>query len=402
MAVKAQLAVIGGGISGLLSALLCARSGVSVLLFAPEVRFPTPTDSRTTALMMPAVRMFQKIGLWERVCGISAPLERLRLIDKTSTAGDKPDVTFSATELDEDAFGWNFPLKGLDEALRAEISRENNIQFISDFVTAAKPSPLGWSLETEKQSFQVSLVMAADGGRSLLRQSAGIDVKKWSYKQTALIAAFDHEEDHEMTSSEFHYDCGPTVVVPLPNGKRSSLVHVVKPDQAKLLEQYSEAQAADYLYEITAGLLGRISPFKFSGSFPLSGMVADRFASNRVLLIGEAAHQIPPIGAQGLNMGVRDAALAAEIIIDAARLGQDIGCEDVLKLYQRQRKIDVLSRMAAVDLLSKSLTTNIGPLLVARRKGLDFLNKTPFLRKYLMQAGMKPFLYLPKIMQEEI
>jgi 2-octaprenyl-6-methoxyphenol hydroxylase len=242
------------------------------------------------------------------------------------------------------------------------------------------------------------VVVAADGRKSRCRQAAGIQVNDWSYPQTAIVCCFDHERGHDDTSTEFHYDAGPLTVVPLP-GRRSSLVWMVTPETAPDLLALDDDAFAAELERRTDRLLGMISACTRRAAFPISGLTARAFAARRVLLVGEAAHVIPPIGAQGLNLGMRDAALACEIVMDARVRGEDIGGKAVIEDYDRRRRRDVLPRTVAVDLLNRSLFQSFLPFQGARSAGLYLLDRVGPFRRAMMRQGIGPSEELPRVMR---
>ena len=393
-----DVAVAGGGPAGLTAALLFARAGLRTACIDPAVGKP-PSDARTTALMQGSVRLMCHLGLWEGLAGQAAPLRTMTLIDKTSGFLKAPTVAFSADEIGDEPFGWNVPNEPLVAALREAAGADANLAMIAGRVDDLD---VGKDLATLKvagiDAVLAKVVVAADGRKSLCRQAAGIRINDWSYPQTAIVCCFDHELGHGETSTEFHYDAGPLTVVPLP-GNRSSLVWMVTPESAPGLLGLGDDAFAAELERRTDRLLGRISGCTPRAGFPIAGLTARAFAARRVLLVGEAAHVIPPIGAQGLNLGMRDAALACEIVADARARGEDIGGKSVIEDYDRRRRRDVLPRTVAVDLLNRSLFQSFLPFQGARSAGLHLLERVGPLRRAMMRQGIGPSEDLPRVMR---
>jgi len=247
----------------------------------------------------------------------------------------------------------------------------------------------------------VRLAIGADGQRSICRAAAGIGSRRRSYPQTALTLNLEHARPHGDTSIEFHTESGPFTLVPLP-GRRSSLVCVLDPENARKFFAETDAELAEKIERRAHSLLGRMSVEQDRGFFPLAVETADSFARGRIALVGEAAHVVPPIGAQGLNLGLRDGATIAEIVADARRQNFDIGAPSVLARYDAQRRADVLSRSIAVDLLNRSLLTDFIPAQCARGLSLYLVGRIGPLRRALMREGVAPAASQPRLMRGEM
>jgi 2-octaprenyl-6-methoxyphenol hydroxylase len=230
---------------------------------------------------------------------------------------------------------------------------------------------------------RADLVVGADGRQSFCRESAGIGVRRWSYEQTAIVCNFRHTRPHHGACTEFHYSSGPFTVVPLP-GEASSLVWVERPDRAKHLAAMNDEEFMGELAARLDGLVGDIVETGARGAFPLSGLVARKLTAARLALVGEAAHVMPPIGAQGLNLGFRDAADLADCTAGAA----DPGDPKVLAAYEARRRSDIFVRTLAADLLNRTLISNSPILQLARGAGLTALSVAGPLRCLAMRQGM--------------
>ena len=228
------------------------------------------------------------------------------------------------------------------------------------------------------------LIVAADGRRSVIRAAVGIETTEWRYDQAALVVNFGHTLPHGDTSTEFHTETGPFTVVPLA-GNRSSLVWVDRPAAAAARSKLAPDALSAAIEERSAAILGTVTVEGAAQVFPLAGMNARRFAAGRSVLVGEAAHLFPPIGAQGLNLGYRDVAALGRILAGPLR---DPGAEPALAAYDRARRGDVVSRTAAVDALNRTLLSGLPPVQAARGFGLFLLDQVPALRRAMMRQGV--------------
>lgn len=377
-------AVVGGGLAGHAGALELARKGLRVAFIAPK----SGADGRTTALMKPSIDFLERLGLWESLKDKAAALATLRIIDGTRNLFRAPTVSFPAGEIGEDAFAQNIPNGDLLGAFASAIKAEGDlVRFESPAVSACEHDG---RIEIDLEDgirIAAALGVAADGRRSVLRKAAGIGVQNWQYPQSALITTFSHRVPHENISTEFHTEDGPCTQVPLP-GNRSSLVWVMKPADAQTLMRLGTKNLGERIEERMQSLLGAVEVDMEPQQFPLSGQIAHRFGQGQIVLVGEAAHVFPPIGAQGLNLGLRDVeALSASIDAAGTARGNWAG---VAGAYDRSRRLDITSRTIAVDLLNRSLLSTLLPAQLARSAGLALLDKAVPLRQFFMHEGMRP------------
>jgi 2-octaprenyl-6-methoxyphenol hydroxylase len=395
-AFTSEIAVVGGGPVGLVSAVALKAAGAETLLIAPQAE----PDHRTTALLASSVKALEMLGVWQACRPHAAPLRKLRIVDDTQRLFRAPETLFDAAEIELDAFGYNIENRHLVAALEARV-RELELARISAPARAITSDADGVTIKHADSEARVRLVIGADGARSLCRAAAGISTRRRTYPQTALTLNLSHSRPHDDTSTEFHTESGPLTLVPLP-GRRSSLVCVLGPEHMAALSAMDDATLSAEIERRAHSHLGKMRVEAGRGIFPLAVETANAFSGKRIALVGEAAHIVPPIGAQGLNLGLRDAATIAEIVADARRDNLDVGSPDVLARYERQRRADVTSRTIAVDLLNRSLLTDFFPAQGARGLSLYLVDHIGPLRRAAMREGVAPAASQPRLMRGEM
>jgi 2-octaprenyl-6-methoxyphenol hydroxylase len=393
---RVEVAVVGGGPAGLTAAVALAAAGVETTLISAPERWP---DNRTTALLMGSVSALEALQVWQACRPYAAPLEAIRMIDATRRLVRAPPIMFEAAEIGVEAFGHNIENRHLMDALDARAAALAHLRRFDAPAVAIEPGEhevlvvlLGGP------RVRARLVIGADGRRSLCRHAAGIRTDGFGYEQTALTVNLQHTRPHDGVSTEFHTETGPLTLVPLP-GNRSSLVYVVSPGMAKRLKRFEAPTLAAMIEQRSHSLLGQLSVEGACGVFGLGWERARRLAGRRIALVGEAAHVIPPIGAQGLNIGLRDAATIAELVVAVRRRGGDIGALALTDQYDASRRADVTSRSFAVDLLNRSLLSDFLPVQGARGLALYLLDRIGPLRRAVMREGMAPALSQPRLMR---
>lgn len=396
MTENVEVAVVGGGPAGLTAAIALASAGVETALVAKRL----PPDNRTTALLSGSVAALEALGVWPLCREQSAPLTAIRLIDDTPRLIRAPEVLFEAADIDLPAFGYNIENRDLIAALESRASALPALRRIDAAAVAVEPTDRAVTVTTEGgTTLTARLAIGADGRKSLCRAAAGIETERHSYPQTAFTLNLGHTRPHKSISTEFHTESGPFTLVPLP-GLRSSLVCVVAPDEAERLAELDAEILSVDIERRSHSILGKITVEDGRGRFQLGVETARSFGARRIALVGEAAHIIPPIGAQGLNLGLRDAATISELVVEARRDGSDAGSPDVLARYERMRRADVASRAFAVDALNRSLLSDFLPVQGARGLGIYLLARIAPLRRALMREGVQPAAQ-PRLMRGE-
>src|SRR5260370_28998382 len=317
----AEVAIVGAGRAGLAAAIALASAGVETALVAGS---PTASDVRTSALLEGSVKGVDALGVWRLCHEHAAPLRVMRIVDDTPRLVRAPEVCFAASEIGLDAFGYNVENRFLVAALEARARELAALRRIEDEAVAGEIAEAQGTIRCNAGvALSARLAIGAEGRHSLCRAAANIDMRGRSYPQTSLAFNLRHSRPHHDTSTEFHAQAGPFNPLPLPR-RRSSLVFVVDPAEVARLSLLSDTEMAAEVARRSHSMLGKIEVEAPRGVFPLRVETAVRFGAGRVALIGEAAHVIAPIGAQGLNLGLRDAATIGELVVAAHRHGHDV------------------------------------------------------------------------------
>jgi 2-octaprenyl-6-methoxyphenol hydroxylase len=379
--------VIGGGPVGLAAAIALAEAGCRTALIARRVPYG---DNRTTALLGGSVDFLGRLDVWRRCEGQAAALVAMRLVDDTGRLIRAPEVLFSAQEIGLDAFGYNIENRALMTVLEAratELAWLNRLDDEAETVVTEQTH----AIVRTRQGLELSarLIVGADGRQSLCREAAGIAVRRRVLDQAALTFNVGHSRPHRNISTEFHTAHGPVVFVPLL-GDRASVVWVGTPNEVERLMALNDDDLSEAAERQSHSILGRMRVEPGRHQFPLTIEQPRQVAKERIVLVGEAAHVVPPIGAQGLNMGLRDAADLADIIRDALSSGQDPGSTQVLSRFERSRRGDIASRTFVIDMANRSLLSGLLPMQLARALGLHLIGAVSPLRRLAMREGLAP------------
>jgi 2-octaprenyl-6-methoxyphenol hydroxylase len=388
----ADVLIAGAGLAGLAAAIGFARAGFDVVCCGASER---TGRGRTVALLDSSVAFLDSLGLWTRLRAEATPLRALRLIDDTGTLFPPCPVEFGAGEIGLDAFGWNIENDTMAEALAAEVARVPGLQHIVSSVAAYEFAGDAVRAQlADGRAVSARLVIGADGRDSKARRAAGLEARAHAYGQSALTAFLAHRLPHRDFSTEFHTRGGPFTLVPLPPSAaaphRSSLVWVMAEKDARRREALDDQALAGEIERQAHSMLGAMRIEGERGMFPMMRIVVPRIVADRLALVGDAAHVFPPIGAQGLNLGLRDVEAVIACAVDARADGEDIGGPQALSAYQSARRPDIVLRTGVVDGLNRALLTHFAPADFVRAAGLAALSVIGPLRRFVMREGIGP------------
>jgi 2-octaprenyl-6-methoxyphenol hydroxylase len=390
-----DILISGGGIAGLTAAAAFGAQGFRVICVdpAPPVteRDAAGSDLRTTAFLQPAQELMEDCGLWDRMAAEAAPLQVMRIVD---AGGERPEPRvvkdFNASDISDRPFGWNLPNWLLRREISAHLESLPNVDFRPGTSTAALFTRESTAQVTLSDGTKVEtrLVLAADGRGSAMREAAGIKVKTTRYGQKALAFAVTHPVPHENVSTEIHRSGGPFTLVPLPDyqGKPSSAVVWMErgPEAQRLLDLPQEDFEAA-MTERSCGLFGHLSLASRRTIWPIISQSAQRLHGERLALMAEAAHVVPPIGAQGLNMSLGDLRALLKLAADRP---EGLGDAEMLRAYHKARHKEIMLRIRGIDLLNRTSMLAPRPLRDLRAFGLNALYSMAPVRRMLMQMGL--------------
>lgn len=392
---KTDILISGGGIAGLTAAVAFGQAGFDVICVDPAPIISTETDQdadlRTTAFLQPAQGFLQKTGIWSHFAAHAAPLQMMRIVDAGGeTAEARGIADFDAADISDDPFGWNLPNWLLRRELLAILAGMPRVDLRTGVGSVDLLCRSNEALVRLSDNSRISarLVIGADGRNSVIREKSGIGIQSWRYGQKALVCSVTHTRPHNNVSTEIHRSGGPFTLVPLPDleGRpRSALVWMDKSE--KTLPRVT-ADIDTFNAEMTArssGLYGPLSLIGRRAAWPIIAQHADHLIAERVALIAEAAHVVPPIGAQGLNMSLADLAALLE---QAEKHREDLGSPEMLRAYETARLSDIRLRVRGIDVLNRASMAEGITLRDLRHAGLKILHNIKPLRKSLMRKGL--------------
>ncbi|MEM9144577.1 MAG: FAD-dependent oxidoreductase [Pseudomonadota bacterium] len=388
-----DILIIGGGLAGLAAAARFAAAGQHAVVVdpSPDV-LGGGDDLRTTAILQPGIDTLSRAGAWDAMRAAGTALETMRLVDAGGRERRaRKNADFTARDLGHAAFGWNVPNQAARAALRQRVDALPEVTLVpgTRLVDLTARSAHVLARLDDGRWIDASLAIGADGRDSAVRSLAGIGRRRWHYAQRALVFAVYHAEPHAGVSTEIHRTGGPLTLVPMPDrdGRPcSSIVWMMPGPRAAHLAGLDDQALAAELTTETMGLFGTLEVAGPRASWPIISQVAERLIAKRVALIAEAAHVVPPIGAQGLNMSLADVECLARLI-EGAGAG-DIASPALLAKYEARRMPEILARVAGVDLLNRFAQTELQPLRDLRLLGLRAISEISPLRHLAMRLGL--------------
>jgi 2-octaprenyl-6-methoxyphenol hydroxylase len=407
-AVRTDVVIAGGGFVGLTLAAALSRAGMSCIVVDREPARPTGSkdddakDGRTSAIAYGSSQVLRGLGIWPRIEADAEPILEIRVSDGNAPFFLHYDHRELASPLRDAPLGYIVENRLLKRALLDHAASCPGVELrsgieIRDCSRDAAGATTGLS---DGSTIESRLVVAAEGRDSPLRRGAGIAVARWRYPQIAIVCTVAHEKDHRGIAHERFLPAGPFAILPM-TGRRSSIVWTERAKDAPRLLALDDAAFLAELKRRFGDFLGSIRVEGGRWSYPLGLLHADRYVATRLALIGDAAHAIHPIAGQGLNLGLRDVAVLAEVLADARKAGRDIGETNVLRRYERWRRFDSMALVAATDSLNRLFSNDIAPIRLLRDLGLAAVNQIPPLKRFFMRHAMGMVGDLPRLMRGE-
>lgn len=411
-----DLAVVGAGLNGSLLALAAGDAGLCTALI-DRVPLTSLTeagfDGRTTAIAYTSQRLFAALGVWDDVAGQAEPIRDIRISDAGHDGRASPlHLHFDHREAAPDdrnpaPMGWIVENRFLRTALLRRLADCPQVELVAPdevIETSRTADQADLSLKSGRR-LTARLVASAEGRFGSMREDAGIGARSWSYGQIAIVLVARHERPHRGIAQEKFLPGGPFAILPMTDGPagehRSSIVWTERADLVRRLLELDPARFQAEFARRFGDHLGHVEPAGPRWWYPLSLVHADRYTDTRLVLVGDAAHGIHPIAGQGYNLGVRDIAALVEVLVDAKRLGLDLGAADTLERYAQWRRTDNFAMVAGTDLLVWLFSNDNKPLRLARDLGLAAVNRVPALRRFFVRHAMGLVGDLPKLIRGE-
>ncbi|WP_027582844.1 ubiquinone biosynthesis hydroxylase [Bradyrhizobium sp. Ai1a-2] len=404
MSAQRGIVICGGAFAGLALA-LAVRQGlgaeIPVIVVDPALGQRPSRDPRATAIVAACRRLFEAIGIWAEIAETTQPILDMVVTDSRLDDATRPVfLTFAGDVEPGEPFAHMVENRRLIDALVARTEAEGIDLRASAVSTYEANADLVTVTLADGSVIEASLLVAADGARSKLRERAGIVTHGWDYDQSGIVVTVGHERDHQGRAEEHFLPAGPFAILPL-KGKRSSLVWTENRKEASRIVGLSEGEFHDELERRFGLHLGEVKALDKPRAFPLGYFVARSFIAERLALVGDAAHLIHPIAGQGLNMGLKDVAALAEVVVDAARLGIDLGQADVLERYQRWRRFDTMAMGVATNSLNFLFSNESTLLRTVRDVGLGVVDRLPPLKSLFIRQAAGLSGEVPRLLKGE-
>ncbi len=399
--------VVGGGLAGGTFSLALAGQGLKVAtidLENPAAWTDPGFDGRASAIALSSQRVLDAVGIWDVIEKEVAPIKEIRVAD-----GHSPlFLHYDHTQLGTEPFGYMVENRSIRKALNVLVPKTKNLRYFAPARVAEleRDDDGVRAVLDDGTQIEASLVVGCEGRGSPTREGAGIKLTKWSYEQTAIVCTVEHDRPHNFCAQEHFLASGPFAILPLPGtdakpGCRSSIVWTERSDLAPVMMRLSDD---DFLEELSLRFGDFMGDLKIIGkrfAYPLTLQFAQSYTAPRLALLADAAHGMHPIAGQGLNMGLRDVAVLAEVLIDAKAAGQDLGSDAVLARYEKWRRFDNTLMLAVTDALTHLFSNDIKPVKLARDLGMAAINQVPPVKKFFMQHAMGTVGELPRMMRGE-
>jgi len=409
---KADILVIGGGLAGGTLSLALAQNGFAVATIDKEDMAGWTDqgfDGRASAIALSSQRVLGSVGLWDVIKDEAAPIHDIRVADGGSPLFLHYDHEELATgDAQAEPFGYMVENRSIRKGLNAVAPKTKGLTYFAPNEVQTLERGKDGVRATLKDGSEIhaNLVVACEGRKSPTRDAAGIKLTKWDYKQAGIVCTVEHERPHDFCAQEHFLPSGPFAILPLPGTKdkpacRSSIVWTERADLWPIMMDLNDDDFKEELELRFGNFLGEIEVVGPRFAYPLSLQYAETYIAERLALVADSAHGMHPIAGQGLNMGLRDVAALAEVLVEARRLGQDIGSLAVLEKYERWRRFDNDLMLGVTDALVKLFSNDIEPIKLARDIGMAAVNQFPDLKRFFMRHAMGTVGELPRMMRGE-
>ena len=401
-----EVMIIGGGMVGMSLAIALAGSGLEVAVverFEPGFDLEPEFDGRTCAIAHGSVKIFEGIGVWPFMAAEAGPMWDIRVVDGNLRDGISPlFLHYDHQDVGDDPFGYIIENRVIRAALARRAAQLPNLEIIApgEIAELHRDAYGAKAIMADGSQVEARLAIAAEGKFSPTRQAAGIKVRTFEYGQSGIVCSLGHERHHDGVAVELFLPSGPFAMLPM-SGNRMNIVWTEK---TELTPAFLEMDEQDFLSEVSKRFGDWLGPLKLIGprfAYPLALQLSERYTDERLALIGDAAHVVHPIAGQGLNLGLRDVAALAEVIVDARRLGLDVGSGSVLEQYEDWRRVDTIALAAVTDFLNRLFSNDAPTLRLARDMGLATINAVPPLKKFFMRHAMGTVGDLPRLITGE-
>lgn len=409
--IDVDILVSGGGLAGGTLSLALAQNGFRVATIDrenPADWIDRGFDGRSSAIALSSQRVLQSVGIWDVIKDETAPMKDIRIADGHSPLYlhyDHEDLAVPGEAAEP--FGYMVENRSIRKALNVLVPKCDDLTYYApnEMTDLERTADGAYATLKDGTRIKAALVAVCEGRNSPTRDQAGIKITKWDYKQAGIVCTVEHERTHNYCAQEHFLPSGPFAILPLPGpeneGRRSSIVWTERADLWPLMMELDDAEFLEELALRFGDFLGEIKVIGPRFAYPLSLQYAERYTDPRLVLVADSAHGMHPIAGQGLNMGLRDVAALAEVLVDARRAGQDIGSLLALENYARWRNFDNAIMLAVTDALVKLFSNANEPVQLARDLGMAAVNEIPDLKRFFMRHAMGTVGELPKLMRGE-